>query len=316
MNISELGEQGLIDRLAQKTAAPDGDDAAVVAPTPGASCLLAGTLLLEGVHFDLTYVPLKYLGYKAATAAFTDVYAMNGEPKQLTLALGLSRRFGVEQVDELHGGVQLACERYGVQLAGLSASASLTGLTLGLSVRGEAPAAEVARRSGAQPTDLVCITGDLGAAYMGLLLLEREKQVVAANPHATPQLAEHEYIVGRYLKPEAPREAILALRSAGVAPTAMTAVARGLAAAMLHVCRRSGVGAHLYLDKIPIAKPTFDMADELHFDAATAALNGGEDYELLFTIPLALHDRVKDFGGHVVGHVVEQARGALLIPPS
>lgn len=323
MNINELGEFGLIDRLAKKipTRNPStlkgiGDDSAVVAPSEMCR-LLTTDMLLEGIHFDLTYAPLKHLGYKAAMVNFSDIYAMNGFPKQMVVSLGISQRFSVEHVEELYAGLLLACERHGVDLAGGDTSASLTGLTIGVSALGECEPGRVVYRSGAKPTDLICITGSLGSAYMGLLLLEREKKVFEANPNATPQLAGYEQIIERYLKPEANRDAILTLREADVTPTAMVDISDGLASDMLQICRQSGVGAHLYLDKIPIAKQCMDMAEEMNFDAVTAALNGGEDYELLFTIPLSLHGRVKDLGPvAVIGHVVEAEKGALLIPPN
>jgi thiamine-monophosphate kinase len=323
MNISELGEFGLIDRLAKKIQARNastlkgvGDDAAVVAPCSKCS-LLTTDMLLEGIHFDLTYVPMKHLGYKAATVGFSDIYAMNGFPKQLVASLGISKRFSVEHIEELYEGMLLACERHKVDMVGGDTSASLTGLTVGVSVLGECEPDKVVYRSGAKPTDLICITGSLGSAYMGLLLLEREKKVFEANPRATPQLAGYEHIMEQYLKPEANRDLILNLREAGVTPTAMIDVSDGLASDMLQICRQSGVGAHLYLNKIPIARQCLDVAAEMNFDAVTAALNGGEDYELLFTIPLSLHEKVKDLGRvAVIGHVVEAEKGALLIPPN
>jgi thiamine-monophosphate kinase len=323
MNISELGEFGLIDRLAKKirvrnasTLKGVGDDAAVVAA--GSSCKLLSTdMLLEGIHFDLTYVPLKHLGYKAAMVNFSDIYAMNGFPSQMVVSLGVSKRFSVENIDELYEGMLLACERHEVDFVGGDTSASLTGLTVGVSVLGECEPDRVVYRTGAKPTDLICITGSLGSAYMGLLLLEREKKVFEANPNAAPQLAGCEHIIEKYLKPEANRDAILSLREAGVTPTSMIDISDGLASDMLQICKYSGVGAHIYLEKIPIAKQCMDMAEEMHFDAVTAALNGGEDYELLFTIPLLLYDKVKDLGcAAIIGHVVEPEKGALLIPPN
>ncbi|MDR1415785.1 MAG: thiamine-phosphate kinase [Prevotellaceae bacterium] len=323
MNINELGEFGLVDRLAKKiqirnasTLKGVGDDAAVIAASSRCS-LLSTDMLLEGIHFDLTYVPMKHLGYKAAMASFSDVYAMNGYPQQMVVSLGISKRFGVEHIEELYEGMLLACERHGVDLVGGDTSTSLTGLTIGVSVLGECEPDKVVYRSGAKPTDLVCLTGSLGSAYMGLLLLEREKKVFEVNPNAAPQLTGHEQIIEKYLKPEANREAILSLREADVVPTSMIDISDGLASDMLQICKQSGVGAHIYLDKIPIAKQCMDMAEEMNFDAVTAALNGGEDYELLFTIPLSLHSKVKDLGGAaIIGHIVEQSKGALLIPPN
>jgi thiamine-monophosphate kinase len=322
MNINELGEFGLVDRLAEKiqirnasTLKGVGDDAAVIAA--GSHCsLLTTDMLLEGIHFDLTYVPMKHLGYKAAMVNFSDIYAMNGYPRQMVVSLGISARFGVENIEELYDGMLLACERHGVDVVGGDTSTSLTGLTIGVSVLGECEPERVVYRSGAKPTDLICITGSLGAAYMGLLLLEREKKVFEANPNAAPQLAGYEQLIEKYLKPEANRDAILCLREADVTPTSMIDISDGLASDMLQICKQSGVGAHIYLEKIPIAKQCMDMAEEMNFSAVTAALNGGEDYELLFTIPLSLHGKVKDLGHvAVIGHIVEQGRGALLIPP-
>jgi thiamine-monophosphate kinase len=323
MNISELGEFGLIDRIAQRVQLRNassvkgiGDDAAVIAGGEK-STLLTTDLLLEGVHFDLTYFPMKHLGYKAAVVGFSDIYAMNGMPKQMVVSLGISKKFSVENIDELYEGMLLACEQHGVDLVGGDTSASLTGLTISVSVMGECEREKIAYRSGAKPTDLICVTGDLGAAYMGLLLLEREKKVFEADSNAAPQLAGHEYIVQRYLKPEAARSAILNLREAGIVPTSMIDISDGLASDMLHICKQSNVGVRLYLDKIPIAKPTFDMAEEMHFDAVIAALNGGDDYELLFTIPLSLHEKVKDLGRvDVIGHIVEKEKGAMIAPPN
>ncbi|MDR2937921.1 MAG: thiamine-phosphate kinase [Prevotellaceae bacterium] len=323
MQIGELGEFGLIDRIAQRVQLRNpssltgiGDDAAVVAGNEKSS-LLTTDLLLEGVHFDLTYFPMKHLGYKAAMVGFSDIYAMNGLPKQLVVSLGISKKFSVENIDELYEGILLACTQHGVDLVGGDTSASLTGLTINVSVLGECEPEKTAYRSGAKPTDLICVTGDLGAAYMGLLLLEREKTVFETNANAAPQLAGHEYIVQRYLKPEAARSTVLNMREAGVTPTAMIDISDGLSSDMLHLCRQSNVGARLYLDKIPIAKQTFDMAEEMNFDAVTAALNGGDDYELLFTLPLSLHEKVKDLGRvDVIGHIVEPENGAMIVPPN
>jgi thiamine-monophosphate kinase len=321
MDINEVGEFGLIEKLTRNveiqnatTVKGVGDDAAVIAAHMEET-LVSTDMLLEGVHFDLTYTPLKHLGYKAAMVNFSDIYAMNGYPKQLLVSIGISKRFSVENVEEIYEGLLLACSRHGVDLVGGDTSSSLTGLTVSIAVIGECEPDKVVYRSGAKPTDLICVTGNLGSAYMGLLLLEREKQVFEAGGK-NPELQGHEYIVGRFLKPEAHRDLIDSLREASIVPTSMIDISDGLSSEMLHICKQSNVGARLYLDKIPVARETNAMAEEMNMNPMTAALNGGEDYELLFTLPLSLHGRVKDLGKvDVIGHIVEPDEGAFIIPP-
>ncbi|MGL4908052.1 MAG: thiamine-phosphate kinase [Bacteroidales bacterium] len=323
MNISELGKFGLMDRIYSnvKLSNPDTikaltDDAVEVQSNTSQS-LVSNNMMLEGIHFDLTYFPMKHLGYKAAVSSFTDIYAMNGQPTQLLVSLGVSKRFSVENIDEFYEGVLLACQHNEVDLCSTKLTSSLTGFTISLSSLGQIDANKVCYKSGAKVGDLICVSGSLGAAYMGLLLLDREKKVLDINANASPQLAGNEYIIGKYLKPEAPRATIKNLGKADLVPTAMTSIIDGLASDVLQLGKQSGVGINIYLSKIPIAKKTFDMAEEMNFDAVTAALNGGDDYELLFTLPLTLHDKVKDIGGiDVIGHTVDASKGTWIIPPS
>ncbi len=320
--VAELGEFGLIDHLTKdvkvqntSTCKGVGDDAAVL-EYGSKQTVVTTDLLLEGIHFDLTYTPLKHLGYKAAVVNFSDVYAMNAFPKQLLVSIGLSKRFCVEDLDELYEGIKLACERYGVDLVGGDTSASMTGLMLSLTAIGEAEKDAVCYRSGAKPKELICLTGSLGAAYMGLQLLEREKKVFEGNDRVQPQLEGYDYLLQRQLKPEARKDTIELLKENGIVPTSMIDISDGLSSEVLHICKQSKVGARIYLNKIPIAAETFKLAEEMGIDAVTAALNGGEDYELLFTLPLELHDRIKELGGiDVIGHTEDESKGACLITP-
>lgn len=293
--LSQLGEFGLIRRLAAQTAFRHpstrqgiGDDAAVLDSDNRAggtrSLLLSTELLLEGIHFDLSYAPLKHLGYKIVVAAISDVLAMNGEPAHLTVGMGLSNRFSVEAVDELYAGILAACQTYGVELVGGDTTSSRAGLVLSVSATGYADSDRVTYRRGARANDILCVTGDLGAAYLGLQLLEREKQVFLANPDAQPQLIGHEYVLERQLKPEARLDIVRQLRELKVQPTAMIDLSDGLASDLLHLTGESGLGANVYEEQVPIHAQTYLAATELNFSPVTAALNGGEDYELLFTI--------------------------------
>jgi thiamine-monophosphate kinase len=289
--LAQLGEFGLIRRLAA-SAAPTGattvrgigDDAAVLAADGDRYSLLSTELLLEGVHFDLAYVPLKHLGFKLVTVGISDILAMNGTPRHLTVALGLSNRFSVEAVDELYAGIRIACEAYGVDLVGGDTTTARAGLTLGVTALGEVEKSRVTYRSGAQPNDILCLSGDVGAAYLGLQLLEREKQVFLTNPDMQPQLDEFGYVVQRQLRPDARLDLVRQLRALNIVPTSMIDVSDGLASEVLHLCAESKVGARLFEEQLPIHDKTFLAATELNFSPITAALNGGEDYELLFTI--------------------------------
>ena len=296
--ISTLGEFGLIDHLTQNITLTNkstlkgvGDDAAVLDYTDK-QVLVTTDLLLEGVHFDLTYVPLKHLGYKSAVVNFSDIYAMNGQPKQITVSLGISKRFSIEDLEELYSGIRLACDVYGVDLVGGDTSASLTGLSISITCIGEGEPGKVVYRNGAKETDLICVSGDLGAAYMGLQLLEREKKVFQGEKDFTPDFSGKEYLLERQLKPEARKDIIELLRSNGVLPTAMMDISDGLSSELLHIAKQSHVGCRIYEERIPIDYQTAVMAEQFNMNLVTAALNGGEDYELLFTVPLTEHDKI------------------------
>lgn len=318
--ISQLGEFGLIDRLTDKlplanntTKYAVGDDAAILSYSDR-DVLVTTDLLLEGVHFDLTYVPLKHLGYKAAVVNFSDIYAMGGTPRQITVSLGISARFAVEHIDELYAGIRLACERYGVDIVGGDTTASKQGLVISITCIGDVERDMAVMRNGARPTDLICVSGDLGAAYMGLQLLEREKIASAGQKDFTPDFSGKEYLVERQLKPEARRDIIEAFRREGVHPTSMMDISDGLSSELLHICKQSHTGCRIYEDRIPIDYQTAVMAEELNMNLVTAALNGGEDYELLFTVPLTDHDKVQKMEGvHVIGYITDQDKGCAMI---
>lgn len=319
--ISKLGEFGLIDHLTENikhvnasTVKGVGDDAAILHYPADVDELVTTDLLLENVHFDLTYVPLKHLGYKSAVVNFSDIYAMNGTPRQITVSLGISRRFTLEHIEELYAGIRLACEAYGVDLVGGDTSASNQGLVISITCIGDAPRDCIVCRDGAKPTDLICVSGDLGAAYMGLQLLEREKVASAGQKDFVPDFAGKEYLVERQLKPEARRDIVEALAKAGVKPTSMMDVSDGLSSELLHICKASDTGCRIYEDRIPIDYQTALMAEEINMNLVTAALNGGEDYELLFTVPLVDHDKVKQIEGvRVIGYVTEPSMGCAMV---
>lgn len=318
--ISQLGEFGLIHRLTEtlpvvnaSTRKSVGDDAAVL-EYPDTEVLVTTDLLLEGVHFDLTYVPLKHLGYKSAIVNFSDIYAMNGTPRQITVSLGISKRFTVEHIEELYAGIRLACEIYGVDLVGGDTTSSRQGLVISITCIGDAPKDQIVYRDGAKDTDLICVSGDLGSAYMGLQLLEREKVASAGQKDFMPNFAGKEYLVERQLKPEARRDIVRELAEAGIKPTAMMDVSDGLSSELLHICRQSHTGCRVYEDRIPIDYQTAVMAEELGMNLVTAAMNGGEDYELLFTVPLHMHDAVSKLEGiKVIGHITREDLGCMLV---
>jgi thiamine-monophosphate kinase len=320
--LHELGEFKLIDILTESikitnssTVKGVGDDAAVINPQ-GKQVVVTTDYLLEGVHFDLTYHPLKHLGYKAIMVNLSDVYAMNARPTQVTVSIGISRRFCLEDLQEIYSGMLLACERHGVDLVGGDTTSSLTGLTLSVTAIGLVSNDKIAYRSGAKVNDLICVTGDLGSAYMGLQLLEREKKVFEGNPELQPKLEGYDYILERFLKPEARKQLVDMLEDAAIVPTSMIDVSDGLSSEMLHICKSSAVGCRVYLDKIPIDQVTHKMASEMNIDPVVAALNGGEDYELIFTVPIEKHDVVASMDGvQIIGHITEQANGAMLVPP-
>lgn len=320
--LSSLGEFGLIERLTKKfpinnksTKLGVGDDAAVL-EYKDKQALVTTDLLLEGIHFDLRYVPLKHLGYKAAVVNFSDIYAMNGSPKQITVSIGLSSRFTLEHIEDIYSGIRLACEIYGVDLVGGDTSASMTGLIMSITCVGEADKEEIVTRSGAKETDIICVSGDLGAAYMGLQLLERENRVSMGQKDFQPQFGGKEYILERQLKPEARKDIIEILKSNGLKPTSMMDVSDGLSSELLHICKSSNVGCRIYEEKIPIDYQTAIMAEELNMNLYTAALNGGEDYELLFTLPLADYDKVSKLKGiSVIGYITKPELGAAMVAP-
>jgi thiamine-monophosphate kinase len=318
--ISSLGEFGLIKHLTKdfekknsSTVLGVGDDAAIM-DYKEKQVLVTTDLLLEGIHFDLVYVPLMHLGYKSAVVNFSDIYAMNGFPKQITVSLGVSKRFSVEDIEELYAGIKLACDKYGVDLVGGDTSASATGLTISITCIGEGEKGKISQRSGAKNTDLICVSGDLGAAYMGLLLLEREKKVFSGDESAQPDFAGKEYLIELQLKPEARKDIVESLARINVVPTSMMDISDGLSSELLHICKQSKVGCRVYEDRIPIDYQTAVMAEEFNMNLTTAALNGGEDYELLFTVPLEMNDVFQNLPGiKVIGHITDESLGSCII---
>jgi len=334
--ISKYGEFGLIKHLTEdiKPVQPStkkavGDDCAVmdfggaISHQPSEvrqRVLMTTDMLLEGVHFNLEYVPLKHLGYKAAVVNFSDIYAMNGTPTQITVGLGISKRFSVEDIEELYSGIRLACERYGVDIVGGDTCASMTGLTISITCLGVAKEDEIVYRNGAKLNDLICVSGNLGTAYMGLQLLERERlvheqsAVSLQSSDFIPAFEGKEYLLERQLKPEARRDILESLRKAGVKPTAMMDVSDGLSSELLHICSQSGVGCCIYEDKLPIDYEAAALAEEMNLNIVTCALNGGEDYELLFTCSLDDYEKlipVEDL--YIIGHITKPEYGCNLI---
>lgn len=318
--ISTLGEFGLIRHLTEGIQLENasskygvGDDCAVLEYT-NKQILVTTDLLMEGVHFDLTYVPLKHLGYKAVMVNLSDIYAMNGTPRQVTVSLAISKRFGVEDMEELYAGMRLACEAHHVDIVGGDTTSSLTGLAISITAIGEADKEKIAYRNGAHETDLICVSGNLGAAYMGLQLLEREKSVFMGESTAQPDFAGKEYLLERQLKPEARDDIIRALAEAGIQPTAMMDISDGLSSELMHICKQSNTGCRVYEEHIPLDYQTAVMAEELNMNVTTCALNGGEDYELLFTVPLAEYDKVSKLKDvRLIGHITKPELGCMLI---
>ena len=320
MEIAELGEFGLIKHLTKdiktvhkSTQKGVGDDCAVM--NFGTKKVLMTTdMLLEGIHFNLEYVPLKHLGYKAAVVNFSDIYAMNGTPTQITVSLGVSKRFTVEDIEVLYSGIRLACERYGVDIVGGDTCSSMTGLTISITCLGEANTKDIVYRNGAKQNDLICVSGNLGTAYMGLQLLERERIVARADENAQLAFEGREYLLERQLKPEARRDMIAALKQAGIKPTAMMDVSDGLSSELMHICSQSGVGCCIYEDKLPIDYQAAALAEEMNLNIVTCALNGGEDYELLFTCSLEDYEKlipIEDL--YIIGHITKAEYGCNLI---
>ena len=350
MEIAKLGEFGLIDRLTkdiekknESTKYGVGDDCAVLS-YPDKEILITTDLLMEGVHFDLTYIDLKHLGYKSAMVNLSDVFAMNGTPRQITVSLALSKRFTVEDVEELYEGIRLACEKWNVDIVGGDTTSSYTGLAISITCIGEARKEDIVYRNGARNTDLICVSGDLGAAYMGLQLLEREKTVyygqindlqkkiaeakaqgddkklstlnsqLSALKDFQPDFSGKEYLLQRQLQTEARGDIIEKLREAGIKPTAMMDISDGLSSELMHICKQSGVGCRVYEKNIPIDYQTAVMAEEMNMNVTTCALNGGEDYELLFTVPIGDHEKIEQIEGiKLIGHITEEKFGKVLV---
>jgi len=336
MEIAKLGEFGLIDRLTKdlqlkntSTKYGVGDDCAVLS-YPDSEVLVTTDLLMEGVHFDLTYIDLKHLGYKSAMVNISDIFAMNGTPRQLTVSLAISKRFTVEDIEELYEGIRLACEKWNVDIVGGDTTSSYTGLAISITCIGEARKEDIVYRNGAKNTDLICVSGDLGAAYMGLQLLEREKSVYYTQveeakkkgdkraleelAHFQPDFSGKEYLLQRQLQSEARGDIIQRLREAGIRPTAMMDVSDGLSSELMHICKQSGVGCRIFEKQLPIDYQAAVMAEELNMNVTTCALNGGEDYELVFTVPIGDHEKIEALEDvHLIGHITEQKYGHILV---
>ncbi|MBQ6188429.1 MAG: thiamine-phosphate kinase [Prevotella sp.] len=348
MDIAKIGEFGLIDRLAKdiklsnaSTIKGIGDDCAVLS-YPDSRVIVTTDMLMEGIHFDLTYIDMQHLGYKAAMVNISDIFAMNGTPRQMTVSIALSKRFSVEDVDDFYSGLKAACEKWNVDIVGGDTTASLTGLAISITCIGEAREEDIAYRSGAHDTDLICVSGDLGAAYMGLQLLEREKAVYyqqvddvqrkideakAEGKNITkltdqlkelssfqPDFAGKEYLLQRQLQPEARGDVIDILRQAGIRPTSMMDISDGLSSELLHICKQSNCGCRIFEKNIPIDYQTALMAEELNMNVTTCAMNGGEDYELLFTVPIGDHEKISEMEGiHLIGHITRPELGAQLV---
>lgn len=330
--ISTLGEFGLIKHLTDsielknaETRYGVGDDCAILQYGENKDILVTTDMLMEGVHFDLTYIPFKHLGYKVAMVNLSDIYAMGGSPKQLTVSVALSKRFGIEDMEDFYAGLRLACEAHGVDIIGGDTTSSRTGLAISITAIGEVEKESAIYRNGAKETDLICVSGDLGAAYMGLQLLEREKDVyykqietaktdIERMAISQPDFSGREYLLERQMKPEARRDILEQLRQAGIRPTAMIDISDGLSSELLHICTQSKCGCRIYEERIPIDYQTAVMCEEMNMNLTTAAMNGGEDYELLFTVPIADHEKIEQMKDvKLIGHITKQDLGCALI---
>ena len=318
--LSSLGEFGLIDHLTnsfetkqQSTIKGIGDDAAVI-NHEGMYTVLSTDLLIEGVHFDLSFMPLKHLGYKAVVVNLSDIYAMNASPSQITISLAISNRFSVEALDELYAGIKHACDTYGVDLVGGDTTSSSTGLSISVTAVGTAKKKDLVYRNGAKEGDFICVSGDLGGAYIGLQLLNREKEVFLENPKMQPKLDEHKYLLGRQLKPEARKDVIAYLKDFDIHPTAMIDVSDGLSSDLMHLCKQAEVGCHVYEANVPINNETYNQALEFNMDPITTALSGGEDYELLFTVSPSDESKLngQEIDITVIGKIVAKEEGLML----
>jgi len=337
MEIAKLGEFGLIDRLTkdiekknESTIYGVGDDCAVL-HYPDKEVLVTTDMLMEGVHFDLTYIDMQHLGYKSAMVNISDVFAMNGTPRQMTVSLALSKRFTVEDIELFYSGLRMACEKWGIDIVGGDTTSSFTGMAISITCIGEAPIADIVYRNGAKETDLICVSGDLGASYMGLQLLEREKSVYyqMVNEHRKkfagaeaqhpipdfqPDFAGKEYLLQRQLKPEARGDIIQRLHEAGIRPTAMMDISDGLSSELMHICKQSHCGCRVFEKNIPIDYQTAVMAEEMNINVTTCALNGGEDYELLFTVPIGDYEKIQNVDDvKLIGHITKPELGCMLV---
>jgi thiamine-monophosphate kinase len=318
--LDELGEFGLIDRISSNfenrqasTILGIGDDAAILTSDDEYS-LVSTDILTEGIHFDLSYFPLKHLGYKSVAVNISDIAAMNAIPKQITVSLAISNRFSLQAIDEFYEGVKAACEKFNVDLVGGDTSSSAAGVFISVTAIGTVAKEKAVRRSGANDKDIICVTGDLGGAYVGLQVLEREKQVFIANPEMQPKLDDYEYVVGRQLKPEARMDIIHELDELKIIPTSMIDVSDGLASELMHISRQSGLGLRVFEEQLPVDNQTYETAVEFNLDPITCALNGGEDYELLFTISQKDHEKLKMHADiHFIGHMEKSDNGAGLV---
>jgi thiamine-monophosphate kinase len=318
--INDLGKYGLIDRISKRfevknrsTVKGIGDDAAVIG-TGKKLTLISTDLLLEGIHFNLVYTPLKHLGYKSVIRGISDIYAMNGTPEQLLAALGISSRFSVSQVDEIFEGVEMACIKYGLDLAGGDTTSSLTGLTISVTSVGYAFKENLVKRDGAKPNDLICVTGDFGAAYLGLQILERERKLFEQNKDIKPDLSGYDYVIGRQLKPDLPVKTLDELRNAEIKPTSMIDVTDGLASDLMQICKASGTGCRIFSRQIPVDYESSRLAEEFNIDPLVPALNGGDDFELLFTMPLDIYEKIQKIDSvKVIGHITESGSGNYLV---
>ena len=331
MEIASLGEFGLIDQLTkdikpnnESTKYGVGDDCAVL-HYPASEVLVTTDMLMEGVHFDLTYIDLQHLGYKSAMVNISDIFAMNGTPRQMTVSLALSKRFSVEDMEMFYSGLRMACDKWGVDIVGGDTTSSYTGLAISITCIGEAQKEDIVYRNGAKETDLICVSGDLGAAYMGLQLLEREKSVFyqmvdeakkkgKPAPDFQPDFAGKEYLLQRQLKTEARGDIIQKLREAGIRPTAMMDISDGLSSELMHICKQSKVGCRIFEKQIPIDYQTAVMAEEMNMNVTTCALNGGEDYELLFTVPIGDYEKIQALDDvKMIGHITKETLGQILV---
>lgn len=319
-SLDQLGEFGLIHHITKHfkishktTVKAVGDDSAVLESSKKQT-LITTDLLIEGVHFDLSYMPLKHLGYKAVVVNLSDVFAMNGAAEQITVSIAVSNRFPLEAIEELYAGIQLACETYQIDLIGGDTTSSTKGMLISVTAVGKANKEEIVYRNGANETDLIVVTGDLGAAYLGLQVLEREKQVFKVNPNNQPDLDNYTYLIERQLKPEARKDISSLLKDMDVKPTAMIDISDGLSSEIMHICSQSKVGCKIYEDKIPLDPQVISACEEFDIDSTMVALSGGEDYELLFTVPIADFDKVKG-NPHlsVIGHITDQSAGLNLV---